>query len=159
MTEGAGSRRPLFFAHCGVLCSPKELVHDRASHLSALESQSIYILREAFNRFDRPAMLWSIGKDSTVLLWLARKAFFGRVPFPLVHVDTTFKIPSMIEYRDRLVHEWHLDLVVGMNDAVLARGDVFPNGRATRVECCGTLKKDALQQVIERHGFTGVLVG
>jgi len=131
----------------------------RTSHLSALESQSIYILREAFHRFDRPAMLWSIGKDSTVLLWLARKAFFGRVPFPLVHVDTTFKIPSMIAYRDQLVREWSLDLVVGRNDAVLARGDVFPNGRATRVECCGTLKKDALQQVIERHGFTGVLVG
>ena len=69
-------------------------------HLDQLESQSVYILREAFNKFNRPAMLWSIGKDSTVLLWLARKAFFGHVPFPLVHVDTTYKIPSMIEYRD-----------------------------------------------------------
>ena len=132
---------------------------DRSSHLQALEHQSVYILREAFHRFERPAMLWSIGKDSTVLLWLARKAFFGYVPFPLVHVDTTFKIPSMIEYRDRLVREWKLDLVVGRNDEVLARGDVFPNGRATRVECCGTLKKDALQQVIERHRFTGIIVG
>src|SRR5215468_7707071 len=128
-------------------------------YLSKLENQSIYILREAFNKFDNLAMLWSIGKDSTVLLWLARKAFLGRVPFPLVHVDTTFKIPSMIEYRDRLVREWNLDLVVGRNDAALARGDVFPNGRATRVECCGTLKKDALQQVIERHQFTGIIVG
>src|SRR5262249_54248931 len=118
-------------------------------HLSALESQSVYIIREAFNRFERPAMLWSIGKDSTVLLWLARKAFFGHVPFPLVHVDTTFKIPSMIEYRDRLVREWGLDLIVGMNQEVLARGDVFPNGRATRVECCGALKKDALQRVLD----------
>ena len=72
-------------------------------YLSKLESQSIYILREAFNKFENLAMLWSIGKDSTVLLWLARKAFFGHVPFPLVHVDTTYKIPSMIEYRDRLV--------------------------------------------------------
>ena len=72
-------------------------------YLSKLENQSIYILREAFNKFENLAMLWSIGKDSTVLLWLARKAFFGHVPFPLVHVDTTYKIPSMIEYRDRLV--------------------------------------------------------
>ena len=126
---------------------------------TALESQSIYILREAFNRFERPAMLWSIGKDSTVLLWLARKAFFGHVPFPLVHVDTTFKIPSMIEYRDRLVREWGLDLVVGTNEAALASGDVFPNGRATRVQCCTALKKDALQQVLDRHGFTGIIVG
>ena len=71
-------------------------------YLSKLENQSIYILREAFNKFENLAMLYSIGKDSSVLLWLARKAFFGHVPFPLVHVDTTYKIPSMIEYRDRL---------------------------------------------------------
>jgi sulfate adenylyltransferase subunit 2 len=63
-------------------------VEVRTTHLSALESQSVYILREAFNRFERPAMLWSIGKDSTVLLWLARK-FFGHIPFPLVHIDTS----------------------------------------------------------------------
>jgi len=128
-------------------------------HLTALESQSIYILREAFNRFERPAMLWSIGKDSTVLLWLARKAFFGHVPFPLVHVDTTYKIPSMIEYRDRLVSEWRLTLIVGQNEAALRDGTTYPNGRATRVDCCGTLKKDALRDVLDRHHFTGVIVG
>jgi len=66
-------------------------------YLSRLENQSIYILREAFNKFEHLAMLWSIGKDSTVLLWLARKAFFGHVPFPLVHVDTTYKIPSILD--------------------------------------------------------------
>ena len=59
-------------------------------------------MREAFAKFDNMAMLWSIGKDSTAMLWLARKAFFGHVPFPLVHIDTSYKIPSMIEYRDRL---------------------------------------------------------
>lgn len=128
-------------------------------HLARLESQSIYILREAFRRFDRLAMLWSIGKDSTVLLWLARKAFLGHVPFPLVHVDTTYKIPSMIEYRDRLVREWGLQLVVGRNDEVLRSGVTFPDGRASRVECCGTLKKDALREVLDVHGFTGVIVG
>jgi len=128
-------------------------------YLSKLENQSIYILREAFNKFDNLAMLWSIGKDSTVLLWLARKAFFGHVPFPLVHVDTTYKIASMIEYRDNLVKNWKLQLVVGKNEEVLKSGVTFPNGKATRVECCGTLKKDALKQVLDKHHFTGVIVG
>src|SRR3974377_63318 len=128
-------------------------------YLSKLENQSIYILREAFNKFDNLAMLWSIGKDSTVLLWLARKAFFGHVPFPLVHVDTTYKIASMIEYRDRLVKDWKLQLVVGKNEEVLRSGVTYPHGKATGVECCGTLKKDALKQVLEKHHFTGVIVG
>jgi sulfate adenylyltransferase subunit 2 len=128
-------------------------------HLDALESESIFIMREAFAKFDNMAMLWSIGKDSTALLWLARKAFFGHVPFPLVHIDTTYKIPSMIEYRDRLVREWNLQLVVGMNKPVLEAGNTYPNGRATRVECCGMLKKDGLQQVIEHYGYTGIIVG
>jgi sulfate adenylyltransferase subunit 2 len=128
-------------------------------YLSKLENQSIYILREAFNKFERLAMLWSIGKDSSVMLWLARKAFFGHVPFPLVHVDTSYKIPSMIEYRDRLVREWKLELIVGKNESVLAEGATFPNGRATRVECCGRLKKDALRTVLDKHKFNGVIVG
>jgi sulfate adenylyltransferase subunit 2 len=128
-------------------------------HLDALESESIFIMREAFAKFDNMAMLWSIGKDSTAMLWLARKAFFGHVPFPLVHIDTSYKIPSMIEYRDRLVREWNLQLVVGQNKAVLAEGRTYPNGRATRVECCGWLKKDGLQEVIEHYGYTGIIVG
>jgi sulfate adenylyltransferase subunit 2 len=128
-------------------------------YLSKLENQSIYIMREAFNKFENLAMLWSIGKDSTVLLWLARKAFFGHVPFPLVHVDTTYKIASMIEYRDRLVREWKLELVVGKNEEVLRSGVTYPNGKATRVECCGTLKKDGLKAVLDKHHFTGVIVG
>src|SRR4029079_1696938 len=110
-------------------------------HLDALESESIFIMREAFAKFDNMAMLWSIGKDSTALLWLARKAFFGHVPFPLVHIDTSYKIQSMIEYRDKLVREWNLNLVVGSNKKVLDSVVTFPNGKATRVECCGTLKK------------------
>ncbi|MGH9148151.1 MAG: sulfate adenylyltransferase subunit CysD [Vicinamibacterales bacterium] len=131
----------------------------RRDHLDELESESIFILREAFAKFDNIAMLWSIGKDSTALLWLARKAFFGHVPFPLVHIDTTYKIPSMIEYRDRVVREWNLQLVVGRNNAVLAEGRTYPNGRATRVECCTLLKKDALQDVIAQYKYTGIVVG
>ena len=128
-------------------------------HLAALESDSIYILREAFNRFSSLAMLWSIGKDSTVLLWLVRKAFLGHVPFPVVHIDTTFKIPSMIDYRDAVAREWKLRLIVARNDQALEAGATFPAGRATRVECCSALKKDALQQVVEQGGYTGIIVG
>jgi len=131
----------------------------KVDHLTELENQSVYIMREAFNKFEKLAMLWSIGKDSTVLLWLARKAFFGHVPFPLVHVDTTYKIATMIEYRDRLVKEWNLQLVVGKNEEVLKSGVTYPNGKATRVECCGTLKKDGLKQVLDAKGYTGVIVG
>ena len=83
------------------------------TNLDKLEAQSIYIFREAYREFKNLAMLWSIGKDSTVLLWLARKAFFGLVPFPLVHIDTSFKIPEMIEYRNQIVKEWKLNLIVG----------------------------------------------
>jgi sulfate adenylyltransferase subunit 2 len=127
--------------------------------LSELESDSIYIFREAFRKFPSVAMLWSMGKDSTVLLWLAKKAFLGRLPFPLVHIDTSYKIPAMIEYRDRVAREWHLPLIVGRNEAVLAEGRTYPNGRATRVECCSLLKKDALGDVIAAHKYTGLIVG
>ena len=70
--------------------------------LDALEQQSVYILRESYRHFPDLCMLWSMGKDSTVLLWLARKAFFGHVPFPLVHIDTGFEIPEALTYRDQL---------------------------------------------------------
>ncbi len=129
------------------------------THLDILENQSVFIMREAFHKFENLAMLWSIGKDSNVLLWLARKAFFGHVPFPLVHVDTTYKIPEMIEFRDRLVKEWNLQLITGKNEAVLRAGQTYPQGNATRVECCGRLKKDGLRQVLDQHKFTGVIVG
>src|SRR5476651_413072 len=89
------------------------------SHLDALENESIYVLREAYCKFQRLGMLWSIGKDSSVMLWLARKAFFGHVPFPLIHIDTSFKIPEMITYRDKLAMEYKLTMVVGQNEAVI----------------------------------------
>jgi sulfate adenylyltransferase subunit 2 len=130
-----------------------------ATHLDKLEAQSIYIMREAFAKFENMAMLWSIGKDSSVLLWLARKAFLGHVPFPCVHVDTSYKIPEMIEFRDKLAKEWKLDLVVGQNKEALAAGKTFPNGNATRVECCGMLKKDGLHAIMEAKGYTAVFVG
>lgn len=88
------------------------------NHLDKLENKSIHILREAYRQFPNLCMLWSIGKDSTVLLWLARKAFFGHVPMPLVHIDTHYKIPEMIVYRDKLALEWKLDMVYGENTDV-----------------------------------------
>src|ERR1041384_6304584 len=96
-------------------------------HLSDIEARSIYILREAYASFRQLGMLWSIGKDSTVLLWLARKAFFGHVPFPIIHIDTSFKIPEMIRYRDALVAEWRLNILTGQNHEALADKRTFPD--------------------------------
>ena len=129
------------------------------THLSELEDQSVYILREAYRKFRKLALLWSIGKDSSVLLWLVRKAFFGYIPIPCVHVDTSYKIPEMIEFRDRLAREWGIDLVVGQNRQALVEGRTFPNGVVTRVECCSLLKKDALQAVIAEQGYDAAIVG
>ncbi|MDD4102028.1 MAG: sulfate adenylyltransferase subunit CysD [Kiritimatiellae bacterium] len=149
------------------------------TNLDKLEANSVHILREAYREFKSLVMLWSIGKDSTVLLWLARKAFFGHVPFPLMHIDTHYKIPEMIEYRDRVALEWGLDLIVGENRKALDERHTFPDGQATRVECCRSLKSEALKHTLSgewprrrmdhkvgrleaeerREAFTGVIVG
>ena len=145
------------------------------SHLDDLENQSVYILREAYKHFKELCMLWSIGKDSTVMLWLTRKAFLGHVPFPLVHIDTSYKVPAMIEYRDRLAREWKLQMVVGQNRKALAEGMGPEEGRLT---CCRALKTEALKhtldgswprmhmgadgeyhQVDDGEPYTGVIVG
>ncbi|MDD5355645.1 MAG: sulfate adenylyltransferase subunit 2 [Candidatus Omnitrophica bacterium] len=148
-------------------------------HLDKLENQSVYLLREAYSEFKQICMLWSIGKDSTVLLWLARKAFFGHVPIPLVHIDTNYKIPEMIAYRDKLAREWKLDMIYGQNQAALEQKTTFPDGKTSRLQCCNYLKTDALTKTISGTGpryrlnhetgryeleknpepFTGVIVG
>ncbi len=149
------------------------------NHLEQLEHRSVHILREAYSAFRNLCMLWSIGKDSTVLLWLARKAFLGHVPFPLVHIDTSFKIPEMIVYRDRLAAEWNLNLIYGQNVQALAEKRTFPDGAVDRLTCCGLLKTEALKRTLSGEGprfrfnhatrtyerdrntepFTGVIVG
>jgi sulfate adenylyltransferase subunit 2 len=93
-------------------------------------------------------MLWSIGKDSTVLLWLARKAFFGHVPIPLVHIDTHYKIPEMIEYRDNLACEWNLNMVYGQNIEALEQKLTYPDGKVDRLTCCKNLKTTALKHTL-----------
>lgn len=126
-------------------------------HLEQLEQQSVYIFREAYKHFDNLCMLWSIGKDSTVLLWLARKAFFGHVPFPLVHIDTSFKLPEMIEYRDKLAMQWNLHMVVGQDVESIQNQRTFPDTQGlaegdprklTRLQCCSRLKTAALKNTL-----------
>jgi sulfate adenylyltransferase subunit 2 len=117
-------------------------------HLDRLEARSIHILREAHANFRSLCMLWSIGKDSTVLLWLSRKAFFGHVPYPLVHIDTSYKIPEMITYRDRLALEWKLTMIVGQNREALEARRTFPEGAVDRITCCRLLKTEALKHTL-----------
>ena len=121
-------------------------------HLDQIEARSVHILREAYHHFKRLGMLWSIGKDSTVLLWLARKAFFGHVPFPLIHIDTAYKIPEMIAYRDRLAAEWNLTLLYGQNEDALAEKRTFPDGAVDRITCCSLLKTEALRRTLSGEG-------
>jgi sulfate adenylyltransferase subunit 2 len=97
-------------------------------------------------------MLWSIGKDSTAMLWLARKAFFGHVPFPLVHIDTNYKIPEMIAYRNKIAMDWGLTLIVGQNEAALAAKKTFPDGAVDRLACCSLLKTQALTDTLSGQG-------
>ena len=121
-------------------------------HLDRLEATSIHIIRESYANFKNLGMLWSIGKDSTVLLWLVKKAFFGHVPFPLIHIDTHYKIPEMIEYRDKLTKEWHLNMVVGVNEEALAQKATFPDGNVDRITCCRNLKTQALKSTLDGTG-------
>ena len=78
------------------------------NYLDKLENQSIFIIREAYSQFRTVAMLWSIGKDSTTLLWLVRKAFFDKIPFPVLHIDTTYKFKEIYDFRGKYANEWDL---------------------------------------------------
>lgn len=148
-------------------------------HLDQLESQSIFILREAYAKFKNLCMLWSVGKDSTAMLWLARRAFYGHVPIPLVHIDTSYKIPEMIQFRDRIAMDWRLTMIYGQNRQALAAKETFPDGKLGRVACCAALKTEALKKTLSgewprfrlnldtgkyeedanREPYTGVIVG
>ncbi len=149
------------------------------TQLDALEAQSVYIFREAYRSFKQLVMLWSIGKDSTVLLWLARKAFFGHVPIPLMHIDTSFKIPAMTEYRNKFALKWKLNLIVGQDVESLNHKQTFPDGNLSRLACCKRLKSEALKHTLsgewprwvldhqtgqlvrqeKGEAFTGVIIG
>lgn len=125
-------------------------------YLDKLEAESIFILREAYRKLGKLGMLWSIGKDSTVILWLVKKAFYGNCPFPLIHVDTKHKIPEMIEFRDKVAEELDLNLIVHTNEKAIKEGIGPEKGR---IECCKALKSEGLSQVVKNHKFEGLMVG
>jgi sulfate adenylyltransferase subunit 2 len=128
------------------------------SHLQRLEAESIHIIREVAAEAEKPVMLYSIGKDSTVMLHLAMKAFHpGKPPFPLLHVDTTWKFREMIEFRDRMAAELGLELLVYTNQEGLARGiNPFDSGSQVHTD---VMKTEALKQALDLHGFDAAFGG
>src|SRR5262252_6339225 len=123
----------------------------KTPHLRRLEAESIFILRDVAGQFQRPVLLYSIGKDSSVLLHLARKAFHpAPPPFGFLHVDTTWKFREMIEFRDRTARELGIRLLVHVNEAGLAEGvSPIASGSAVHTQ---VMKTEALRQALEKHG-------
>src|SRR5574338_1411279 len=123
-------------------------------HVDVLESKSIYIIREAFNKIEKLAMLWSIGKDSNVMLWMARKAFFGTIPFPLLNIDTGKKFPEVYEFRDRIRKEWDLDVRIGGCPSVEEMDPSLPPAARSAAR-----KTAGLKNLIAAGGYTGLIAG
>jgi len=134
---------------------PDEL---RLTHLKQLEVEAIQIIREVVAQFERPVMLYSIGKDSSVLLHLARKAFFpGKIPFPLLHVDTTWKFKEMIEFRDRMAEEIGFDLIAHSNpDGIAAGINPFDHGSKNYTDI---MKTQGLKQALDAGRFDAAFGG
>lgn len=122
--------------------------------LDRLEAESIYILREAQARIRPLALLWSLGKDSNVLIWLARKAFLGRLPFPVMHLDTGLEFPEAYAFRDRYAAEWGLDLIADACPPLEATDPSLPP--ASRV---AARKTEGLREAVRRYGLSGLLAG
>lgn len=124
------------------------------SHLDNLEAQTIYILREAYNRIDHLGMLWSIGKDSTALLWMVRKAFFGRIPFPMIQLDTGMELPEVYEFRDQLRRDWGFEMIVEQCPPEEEMDQTLPP--ATRA---AARKTEGLKNLIGREKYKGMILG
>jgi len=124
-------------------------------HLADLERKSISIIREAKAQFKNIAVLWSTGKDSTATLWLCRKAFFGKIPFPVIHIDTGYKFPEIYEFRDRIAKEWDLDLIIARNEEATRRGMSPEKGK---LQCCTALKTEALKMLIKEKEFDALIL-
>ncbi len=140
------------------LLAPPPALDTSLDHLRMLEAESIHILREIVAEFARPVMLYSIGKDSSVLLRLAQKAFFpGPIPFPLLHVDTTYKFREMIEFRDRQAAAIGARLIVHINTDAIADG-TQPFAVGTK-RCCGLLKTRSLLDALQEGGFDAAFGG
>jgi len=132
--------------------------HTRLSHLKQLEAESIHIMREVAAEFENPVMLYSIGKDSAVMLHLALKAFYpGKPPFPLLHVDTTWKFRDMIRFRDEITARHGLKLLVHVNEEGVAAGiNPFEHGSALHTD---VMKTQALKQALDKYGFDAAFGG
>jgi sulfate adenylyltransferase subunit 2 len=140
------------------LALEQPLAEPRLTHLQRLEAESIHILREVAAEAENPVLLYSIGKDSSVLLHLAQKAFApGRLPFPLLHIDTTWKFRDMIAFRDERARTLGLDLIVHVNEDGLARG-IGPVSHGSEVHT-DVMKTQALRQAIDRHRFDVAIGG
>jgi sulfate adenylyltransferase subunit 2 len=122
--------------------------------LDELESQSIFILREAFARLNKIGLLWSLGKDSNVMIWLARKAFFGRVPFPVMHVDTGKKFAEMYAFRTRYAAEWGLDMIIENCPPIEAVDQTLPPAARSAAR-----KTEGLKLALAKHKFDGLIAG
>jgi len=128
------------------------------THLKQLEAESIHIIREVAAEFDRPVMLYSVGKDSAVMLHLARKAFApGKLPFPLMHVDTTWKFKEMIAFRDKMVEKHGFDLIVHINQEGVDQGiGPFSHGSAKHTD---VMKTQGLKQALDKYNFDAAFGG
>lgn len=124
-------------------------------YLDELENRSIYTIREAYSRFRDSAMLWSIGKDSTTLLWICRKAFFGEIPFPIIHIDTGFKFKEIYEFRDKFAKKWELELIISKNTIAAEKGI---NPQKDRFNCCNALKTKALAMTVKNYNLKALLL-
>ena len=131
---------------------------DKMTHLKQLEAESIHIIREVAAEFDNPVMLYSIGKDSAVMLHLARKAFFpGKLPFPVLHVDTRWKFQEMYRFREKMVSEYGLDLLTHINpDGVAQDMNPFTYGSAKHTD---VMKTEGLKQALDKYGFDAAFGG
>jgi sulfate adenylyltransferase subunit 2 len=130
----------------------------RLTHLQQLEAESIHIIREVAAEFDNPVMLYSVGKDSAVMLHLAMKAFLpGKPPFPLMHIDTTWKFKEMISFRDQMVKKVGMDLIVHINQDGVDQGvGPFTHGSSTHTDI---MKTQGLKQALDKHGFDAAFGG
>ena len=123
-------------------------------NLKKLENESIYIFRQAYRSIPNIALLWSLGKDSNVMLWLAFKAFLGRIPFPLVHVDTGKKFKEMYSFRDKYVKKWNLDLIKASCPSIDKIDSSLPPAARSAAR-----KTEGLRKIIKEQKFRGIKIG
>ena len=128
---------------------------DVGVHLQQLEQRSISLLREMKAQFKNIACLWSTGKDSTAVVWLCKKAFMGKIPFPIIHIDTGYKFPEIYTFRDKIAEEWGFNLVVAKNEEALKNG---MNPKTGRLDCCTLLKTEALKTLLRQEKYDALIL-